>query len=80
LPWKLSYLEQMAYRDAGNHKIRKINSAGVVTTFAGTGKRGFDNGEVSKAAFYSPFGIAIDKTGNLFVADYQNNVVRKINF
>lgn len=64
--------------DAGNHKIRKITPDGTVSTFAGTGKRGFDNGEPLKAAFYSPYGVVADKAGNLYIADYQNNVVRKI--
>jgi sugar lactone lactonase YvrE len=66
--------------DVGNNKIRKITPDGVVTTVAGTGKRGAQNGPARSATFYRPFGLTIDKHGNLYVADYQNNKVRKISF
>ncbi|WP_295672856.1 NHL repeat-containing protein [uncultured Mucilaginibacter sp.] len=64
--------------DVGNNKIRKITPDGIVSDFAGTGKRGADNGPANTATFYRPFGITIDNAGNLFVADYQNNLIRKI--
>jgi|SRR6185503_5875383 len=64
--------------DAGNNKIRKITPDGVVTTLAGNGARGAENGPAKKASFYRPFGVTIGKDGNLYVADYQNNLVRKI--
>jgi sugar lactone lactonase YvrE len=64
--------------DVWNNKIRKINPHGDVTTFAGTGMAGRLNGNVSTASFYHPFGVVTDKTGNLYVADYQNNLIRKI--
>jgi len=64
--------------DVGNNKIRKITPDGTVSTVAGTGKRGADDGLAKAASFYRPFGIAIGKDGSLYVADYQNNVVRKI--
>lgn len=66
--------------DVGNQKIRKISPDGMVTTVAGTGRRGADNGDASKASFYNPYGIAMDKQGNLYIADYQNNLVRKLSF
>lgn len=66
--------------DVGNQSIRKITPDGLVTTIAGTGKRGAENGDASKASFYGPYGIAADKQGNLYIADYQNNIVRKLNF
>ena len=66
--------------DMGNNKIRKITPDGIVTTFAGSGLRGTDNGPIGKASFYQPYGIASDKDGNLYVADYQNNLIRKIMF
>jgi sugar lactone lactonase YvrE len=66
--------------DMGNHKIRKIGPGGSVTTLAGTGFRGAANGGGSAASFNKPYGIAIDENGSLFVADYQNNLVRKISF
>ena len=64
--------------DAGNNVIRKITSAGVVTTFAGSGTIGFVNGTGTLASFYFPTGIAIDASGNLYIADSGNNQIRKI--
>ncbi len=66
--------------DAGNNKIRKITAGGVVTTIAGSGLRGFANGRDTAATFYRPYSVVADKNGNVFVADYLNNVVRKISF
>ncbi|HRS20573.1 MAG TPA: stalk domain-containing protein [Clostridia bacterium] len=63
--------------DTGNNVIRKI-SQGKVTTYAGTGKAGFRNGSVRDAQFNAPSGLALDKAGNLYVADTLNNVIRKI--
>ncbi|HWZ03178.1 MAG TPA: NHL repeat-containing protein [Mucilaginibacter sp.] len=64
--------------DVGNNKIRKITPDGTVSDFAGTGKRGSDNGPAGVATFYRPFGLTIDNAGSLFVADYQNNLIRRI--
>ncbi|WP_169738609.1 stalk domain-containing protein [Desulfofalx alkaliphila] len=63
--------------DTGNNVIRKI-SQGKVTTYAGTGKAGFRNGSVREAQFNAPSGLALDKAGNLYVADTLNNVIRQI--
>jgi sugar lactone lactonase YvrE len=67
--------------DSGNHRIRKIDAATqVITTVAGTGTRGFsgDGGPALFAAFNEPWGIALDRAGNIYVADTSNFVVRKI--
>lgn len=65
--------------DSNNHTIRKITSAGVVTTLAGTaGSIGSVDGTGTAARFYSPRGIAVDNSGNVYVADTSNNTVRKI--
>jgi len=63
--------------DSGNNLIRKITPAGTVSTFAGTGAIGFDDGPADKATFVSPIGIVADRNGNLFVAD-NYHIIRKI--
>jgi len=64
--------------EGGSHLIRKITPAGVVTTFAGSGGQGFTNGTGTAASFYHPVGLAADASGNIYVADEDNNVIRKI--
>ena len=65
--------------DSGNHIIRKITSAGVVSTFAGTaGSQGSTTGTGSAARFSNPRGVAVDGSGNIFVADTNNHIIRKI--
>jgi RHS repeat-associated protein len=64
--------------EGGSHLIRKITPAGVVTTFAGSGSQGFTNGTGTGASFYHPVGLAADASGNIYVADEDNNVIRKI--
>lgn len=58
--------------------IRKITPAGVVSTYAGTGERGLMDGPVTTAKFGGLSCLVMDKTGNLFVADNDNAVIRKI--
>jgi len=65
--------------DADNHTIRKVTSAGVVTTLAGSaGNPGTANGTGSAARFYNPSGVAVDTNGNVFVADRSNRTIRKV--
>jgi serine/threonine protein kinase, bacterial len=59
------------------HRIRKITSEGLVTTFAGGGA-GFTNATGTSAQFRNPRGLAVDSAGNVYVADLGNNSVRKI--
>jgi streptogramin lyase len=65
--------------DYGNHTIRKVSTTGLVTTIAGlAGQYGSTDGPGSAARFNLPWGLAVDSTGNLFVADAGNATIRKI--
>lgn len=65
--------------DTGNHTIRKISSGGVVSTLAGSaGNYGSVDGTGNAARFWGPEGIAADAIGNVYVADTDNDTIRKI--
>lgn len=64
--------------DAGNNLIRKITSAGVVTTFAGSGEQGEADGTGTAASFNYPVDLALDGSGNLYVVESAGKVIRKI--
>lgn len=70
----------MYIADSGNNVIRKIDISGIISTFAGTGERGYtgDGGPASAATFSGPIGVTVDASGNIWVADALNNAVRKI--
>ena len=70
--------ENLYVSDFNNHKIRKITSSGVVTTYAGSGSAGSANGIGTAATFDNPRGLAIDASDNIYVADYDNHIIRKI--
>ncbi len=75
--------------DRGNHRIRKVDPAGTITTFAGTGRFGVlssdrsyyfrgDGGPADQAALFSPRDVSVDGTGNLFIADTGNDRIRRV--
>ena len=68
--------------DTANYRIRKVTaSTGAITTVAGTGARGFsgDGGPAVNATLDEPYGVALDLSGNLLIADSYNNRIRRLN-
>ncbi len=68
------------FSDCGNFVVRKIDTAGIITTIVGNGIEGFsgDNGPATAAKLDKPAGLAFDKKGNLYIADWWNNRIRKV--
>jgi sugar lactone lactonase YvrE len=68
--------------DWGNQRIRKVTPSGTVTTVAGNGTPGFagDGGPATNAELAGPVGVAVDASGNVYIADFGNNRIRKITF
>jgi sugar lactone lactonase YvrE len=66
--------------DRSNNRVRVMNSKGIIKTFAGNGKDGYhgDNMPALKATLDKPFGLALDKDNNLYIADRGNNRIRKV--
>ena len=64
--------------DTDNNEIRKVTTAGVVSTVAGVSSGGSVDGAGSTARFNYPYGIAVDGTGNLYVSDQNNETIRQI--
>ena len=62
------------------YRVRKVSAAGIISTVAGSDARGFsgDGGPATQARLDTPFGVAVDTAGNLFIADHDNYRVRKV--
>jgi sugar lactone lactonase YvrE len=81
-PWGLSIdsANNLFIADTGSNCIRKVDSSGIITTIAGNTTWGYggDGGPATSAQLKNPYGIAVDSAGNLFIADYNNNCIRKV--
>jgi len=79
-PWSLAFDDRgyLYIADGANNLIRLLDPSGVVTTYAGTGADGSSNGSALSSTFSFPIAIAVDPARNLYIADWGNNVVRKI--
>ncbi|MBL8516623.1 MAG: hypothetical protein JNM76_06610 [Betaproteobacteria bacterium] len=66
--------------DSENHRIRKVSASGIISTVAGDGEQGFsgDGGAATSARLFNPSGVAVDSAGNLYIADELNHRVRKV--
>jgi len=66
--------------DSANFRVRKIDSSGIITTYAGSGNLGFagDGGQARDAVLNTPWGIVVDPAGNVLFSDAGNHRVRKI--
>ncbi|MCX6594263.1 MAG: hypothetical protein NTZ56_22340 [Acidobacteria bacterium] len=66
--------------DSGNHRIRRVTPAGIVTTVAGNGTQGFsgDGGPATSGQLGKPSAVAVDAAGNLFIADSGNDRIRRV--
>src|SRR4029077_13250649 len=64
--------------DSANNRIRIVNPQGVIDTFAGDGVGRFRDGSVSTASFNAPIDVVADNSGNIFVNDFSNSLIRKI--
>jgi len=67
--------------DRDNHRVRKVDRKGIITTVAGNGTAGFsgDGGPATQASLNLPSGLAVDTQGNLYISDRSNNRVRRVN-
>lgn len=66
--------------DYGNSRIRKVDTAGIITTIAGNSNNGYagDGGPATSATLNQPTGVAVAASGNVYIADFQNNRIRKV--
>jgi sugar lactone lactonase YvrE len=66
--------------DTQNHRIRRVNSSGIITSLAGNGTAGYggDGGPAATALINTPGGIAVDSSGNIYFADTNNHRIRRI--
>ena len=66
--------------DSDNNRIREVTTNGIITTVAGNGEAGYsgDGDQATNASLDTPYGVAVDGYGNLFIADFNNNCIREV--
>ncbi|MBO9563837.1 MAG: gliding motility-associated C-terminal domain-containing protein [Niastella sp.] len=72
--------DNIFFTEYSGSRVRKINTAGIITTVAGNGTNGYsgDGGPATSANLYTPWGLTLDDDGNIYIADHYNSVVRKV--
>ncbi|HXY28052.1 MAG TPA: hypothetical protein VEH82_07195, partial [Acidimicrobiales bacterium] len=67
--------------DGRNHVVRKVSPSGIITTFAGTGTNGYtgDGGPATSAELENPWGVRVNRSGDVFISDLDASVVREVN-
>jgi sugar lactone lactonase YvrE len=72
--------EPVYISDSQNNRVRRVDTSGIITTVAGNGTGGFsgDGGPAAMAELHNPYGIAVDNSGVLYIADTLNNRIRKV--
>jgi sugar lactone lactonase YvrE len=77
---KIDFKGNLYIADARNNRIRMVNTAGIISTIAGNGIAGFsgDGGQATSSELNLAYGVALDAADNIYIADYNNNRIRKI--
>ncbi len=82
-PYSVAYNSQgdLFIADFGANVVREVTPAGVISTIAGTGTAGYtgDGGQATQAELNNPAGLAVDASGDVFIADFGNHVIREVN-
>ena len=67
--------------DGSNNRVRKVNTSGIISTIAGTGTPGYtgDGAPAISATLNQPINVSVSSSGEIYIADFQNNCVHKIN-
>ena len=83
--WRWTARGTSTFADTDNHRIRKVDTLGTITTVAGTGSTGYglggfsgDGGMATAAQLDSPWDVAVDSSGNVYIADWGNHRIRKV--
>jgi streptogramin lyase len=86
---QLNYIQSVAVDSSGNiyivnqgnNRVLKVDTSGTISRFAGTGAGGYsgDGGLASSAQLNGPWGVAVDSSGNVYIAEQGNHIIRKVN-